>query len=42
VELTRISHKRSVARPENTDPAVFQPQKAFSKYFNMPAGFLAP
>jgi hypothetical protein len=38
--LTRISHKRSAARPESTMPAVLQPQKASSKYFNMSVGFL--
>jgi hypothetical protein len=39
--LARISHKRSAERPESTMPAVLQPQKASSKYFNMSVGFLA-
>jgi hypothetical protein len=38
--VARIFHKRSAARPESTMPAVLQPQKASSKYFNMSAGFL--
>jgi hypothetical protein len=38
--LTRISHKRSAARPESTMPAGVQLQKESSKYFNMSVGFL--
>jgi hypothetical protein len=40
ISLSLIFHKRSAARPESTMPAVLQPQKASSKYFNMSAGFL--
>ena len=35
--VTRIFHKRSAVRPENTIPAALQRKKDASKYFNMPA-----
>ena len=37
LNLTRIFHKRSAARPENTMPAALQRKKDSSKYFNMSA-----
>jgi len=36
-DLTRMFHKRSAARPENTMPAALQRKKDSSKYFNMSA-----
>ncbi len=41
IGLTRIFHKRSAARSENTMPAASQSKKESSEYFNMPADLFA-